>query len=258
MKFKYLALFILFLQLNNRSKAQSISLNSDSFISIHAGSFINVSTVLQGDQTIKILDRYNTPGITAGLSYDHEKKHLTFSAGIGGRIIPFGFQTIVQRKDLEPTDFAFDFVIKNSQYDHILANIPLKIGYQTLANKSNQKFWVNTGISINFSGEKAESYSYGYTPTNSNQSLTFLSFKSNSQKRTFIAYDLGLGITQVKKNGNQIKFGLNLYANVSGIDFINAKYIVNLKDKSYTGSYHLPASAVGFNIAYSFKQHKNR
>lgn len=257
MKFKYVTLFFICLQLNNMSKAQSISLNSDSYISINAGSFINVSTILQGDQTIKILDKYNTPGITAGLSYDYEKKHLILSAGLGGRIIPNGFQTVIQKKDLNATDFAFNFIIKKSFYDHILTNIPLKIGYQTNANKSNQKFWINTGLSINFSTKKDVSYSFSYTPSNSSQSETILEFDNITEKRTFVAYDLGLGMTQVQKNGNQIKFGFSIFSNISGINYLDGKYLVNLKNQSYSGYYRLPASAVGFNIFYSFKQHKN-
>lgn len=252
MKIKHFTLLLFCLFISLISFAQELQIGSNSYVSLHTGTFININNQIEGTRTIKILERYNTPGFLAGISYDYEKKHLTLSAGLNAKIIPFGFQTTIKKTDLEPSDFAFDFFIKRSQYIYILPSLPLKIGYQTLPNKANQKFWINTGLEINFSMAKSENYSYAYTPTGANQSTTILSFISSTEKRTYLGYNIGFGIAQIQKDGHQLKFGLNLNANLSAIDYIHGDYTVKLKNQTINGSYHSTGSNVGLSINYCF------
>ncbi|TKB98681.1 hypothetical protein [Pedobacter cryophilus] len=238
-------------------RAQESSDKPNSYINFNIGSFINLGSSINSLQTNKIFEEFNTPGVQAGLSYEVEKKHLLFSGGISLRIVPYGYKGTIQLKDLQPNNERFGYFFANSRYVYFLPSLPFKITYQTNPNLANQRFWFSAGVELNFSNTKEDNYSVSYNPTNSNQPTNLLIFNSASQKQTFLALNIGTGITKIQKNGDQLRFGLNFNGSYVATALIKGDYIVNLKDETITGTYLSNGSYLGVTIAYAYKTKKD-
>ena len=204
-----------------------------------------------------IFETYNTPGAQAGLSYDIEKNHFLFSGGFSVKLVPYGYRGIIQLEDLQPNNERLPYYFSNSRYVYFLPSLPIKVTYQTNLNKTNQRFWFSLGSELTFSNTKEDNFSVFYNSTNSNQPINLLQFNSNSIKQTFLALNIGTGITKIQKNGDQLRFGLNANASYIADSFIKANYTVNLKDETIRGTYRLNGSNFGVTIAYAYKTKKN-
>jgi hypothetical protein len=238
-------------------QAQESGDKTNNYINFNIGSFINIGTSIDSRQTNKIFETYNTPGAQAGLSYDIEKNHFLFSGGFSVKLIPYGYKGTIQLEDLQPNNERFPYYFANSRYVYFLPSLPVKITYQTNPNRANQRFWFSLGTELAFSNPKEDNYSVSYNPTNSNQPINLLEFNSKSDKQTFLALNLGTGITKIQKNGDQLRFGINANASYITSSLIKANYTVNLKDETIRGTYRLNGSNFGVTIAYAYKANKN-
>jgi len=244
MKIKYLYLGILSIFYFKKSVAQEIQVNNNSYFTIHLGSFFNLNNKFENYQTIRVLERFNTPGVNAGISYEIEKKHVTLSGGIKYRLIPFGYQYTIYDEQTN-TNFNNSQFYRRSEYFNKMSSLPLKIGYQTLENKAKQRFWFNFGLEPNFSSKSSYNYSGPY-----------VQFNTYTKNKTFLFYNLGVGITKIQQNGHQLKFGLNLNVNTSSTAYILGDYTVSLKDRTISGIFLSSATNVGMDFSYAFKKKK--
>lgn len=253
-KIKFLTLLLLIFF--NQIKAQESSEKSVSYINFNIGSFINLGNSINSKQTNKIFEEFNTPGVQAGLSYEIERKKFLLSGGLNIRIVPYGYKGIIQLNDLQPKNERFPYFFANSRYVYYLPSLPFKFTYQTKTNLAQQRFWFSIGTELNFSNFKEDDFSVSYNSTNSSQPVELLVFNTSIQKQTFLAVNFGTGITKIQKNGDQIRFGLNLNANYVGSALIKGDYLVNLKNETINGTYSSNGSNFGLSIAYALKQDK--
>jgi hypothetical protein len=238
-------------------QAQESFNKSNKYINFNIGSFISIGSNINSRQTNKIFEEYNTPGAQAGLSYDIEKKHFIFSSGLSVKLVPYGYKGTIMLEDLQPNNERFPYYFANSRYVYFLPSLPLKLTYQTNPNKAQQRFWYSLCAELTFSNAKEDNYNLTYNSTNSNQPINLFQFNSNSNKQTFLALNLGTGITKIQKNGDQLRFGINANASYIAGSFIKANYIVNLKDEIITGTYSSNGSNFGITMAYAYKTNKN-
>ena len=256
MKGNKLLILILIISFN-KIEAQESSNKSNSYINFNIGSFISIGSSIDSRQTNKIFETYNTPGAQAGLSYDVEKKHLLFSGGLNVKLVPYGYKGVIMLEDLQPINERFGYPFTNSRYVYFLPSLPFKLTYQTNPNLANQRFWFGFGAELTFSNAREDNYSVSYNSTNSNQPINLLQFNSFSKKMTFFAWNLSSGITKIQKNGDQLRFGVNLNVSYVADNFVQANYIVNLKDETIAGIYRMNGSNFGVTIAYAYKRNKN-
>lgn len=254
---KFKLLIPLILLSFNKIVAQESSYKSNHYLNFNIGSFISVGSGIDSRQTNKIFEEYNTPGAQAGLSYDIEKNHFLFSGGLSVKLVPYGYKGTIQIEDLQPNNERFGYYFANSRYVYFLPSLPFKLTYQTNPNKAQQRFWFSLGAELAFSNPKEDNYSVSYNSTNSNQPINLLEFNSNSDKQTFLALNIGTGITKIQKNGDQLRFGINANASYIANSFIRANYTVNLKDETINGTYRSNGSNFGITIAYARKVRKN-
>lgn len=213
-----------------------------SYVTINVGTFLATQTKIESNETGKLLENFNSPGVSFGLTYTAEKSHFFMSGGLNARILPVGYQILIKNKDLtgNPANIGSDdLLIKSSEYFFQILSVPLKIGYQTLENKAKQKFWVNAGIEANFTSSQGLDAGYMRTETNPTTYPTFI---------------LGGGVSKVQKNGDQLRFGLEY--NISNTTIVNGTYNVTLRNSSANGTFSDTGTYIGFNFAYAFKLKK--
>nr|MBC7614184.1 hypothetical protein [Pseudopedobacter sp.] len=231
--------------------AQSSKSPALSYLSINVGTFFATQSKIESEETGNILDNYTSPGVKLSLNYSLEKSHLFYSGGLAARILPFGYQFLIKKKDrLDQSGITYDYQDRFSEYYFYILSLPFKIGYQTLENKAKQKFLFNTGIELNFTTEM--SLSTGYLSSGNNPPL--IDVETESYQKAYPTFSLEGGISKVQKNGNQLKFGLEY--NISKTNIIDGHYTVNLKNSTTNGTYRDTGTYLGFNFAYVFKLKK--
>jgi hypothetical protein len=252
MKTKFISTSILgFLFFINTQAQELASKKPSAYISLNAGTFLATQTKIESEETGKILEKYTTPGVSFGVSYILENPHLFYSGSLAARILPFGYQFTIKKKDrFDKEGLIYDYQDKLSDYYFDVLSIPLKIGYQTLENKAKQKFWLSVGLEANFTTEM--SLSTGYLSSGNNSPL--IDLQTESLKQVYPTFSLGGGVSKVQKNGNQLKFGLEY--NISNTNIIDGNYTVNLKNSTTNGTYRDTGTYIGFNFAYAFKLKK--
>lgn len=228
--------------------SQSLIRNKTPYIAINAGTFFATQTKIESDETGKLLETFNSPGVSFGLSYIVEDPHLFYSGSLAARILPTGYKLLIRNKDLTGTPDqigTFDVLFRQSEYFFSVLSIPVRIGYQTLENDAKQKFWVNTGIETNFISPAGLILG---------SSRSHINLETESIAKVYPTFILGGGISKVHKNGDQLKFGLEY--NISNTNILYGNYTVNLKNSSVNGTYRDTGTYIGFNFAYVFKLNK--
>jgi hypothetical protein len=129
---------VILLSLNTYAQKPKLLSN----IGLTAGTFFSTQTKIENEETGNILNNYKQLGIKFGLNYSLENSHLLYSGGLSAGILPLGYQFLIKKEDrFDNGGTTYDYQDRLSDYSFYILSLPFKIGYQTLKNNANQKFW---------------------------------------------------------------------------------------------------------------------